>query len=78
MLSAYCSSVYTVDNHSLPPHHQNVTPLTLDLMFTPNIVLRILIKLNTKSAQGPDGVPLIFLNGIHVLSRPFSLISLPI
>ena len=61
MLSAYFSSVYTVDNHSLPPHHQNVTPFTLDLMFTPNIVLRKLIKLNTKAEGGPDGVPPIFL-----------------
>ena len=75
MLSAYFSSIFTADNHSLPPHQQNVTPLTLDLMFTPNIVLRKLIKLNTKSAGGYDDVPPIFLKQCaHVLSHSLAFL----
>ena len=54
MLSAYFSSVFAADNHSLPLPYQNATPLTLDLLFTPNIVLSKLIKLNTESVGGPD------------------------
>ena len=62
MFSAYVSSVYTADNHSLPLPHQN-------------IVLRKLIKLNTKSAGGPDGVPLIYLKRYaHVLSHSLAFL----
>ena len=44
-------------------------------MFTPNIVLRKLIKLNTKSAGGPDGVPPIFLKRCaHVLSHSLAFL----
>ena len=44
-------------------------------MFTPNIVLRKLIKLNTKSAGGPDGVPLIFLKRCaHVRSHSLAFL----
>ena len=60
LLNSYFQSVFTADDGLLPPFPSRVPPGSpglSDADITPAIVLKILRKLKTNSAAGPDGLP---------------------
>ena len=65
LLNSYFQSVFTADDGLLPPFPSRVPPGSpglSDVDITPAIVLKILRKLKTNSAAGPDGLPSILFS----------------
>ena len=61
LLNDYFQSVFTQDDGSLPQFtKRTLSPDICDVNITPTIVSKIIHKLKTNSAAGPDGLPPIF------------------
>ena len=77
LLNSYFKSVFTKDNGSLSPFPSRLTneDFISDISTSPEIIFRILKKLKTNSAAGPDGLPPIFYHHTAPsLSFPLSII----
>ena len=65
LLSDYFASVYTVDDGSTPPFQSRLPPDAMginDIPISPSLIKKILGKLKTNSAAGPDNLPPIFFH----------------
>ena len=63
LLSEYFSSVYTTDNGILPHFPKRIppgSPVINDITITPTLIYKLLSKLKSNSAAGPDKIPPIF------------------
>ena len=78
LLNEYFQSVFTSDNGSNPNFTPRIQPTNngiSDIEITPAITCRVLVKLKTNSAAGPDGLPPIFFNyTAQSLSFPLSIL----
>ena len=76
LLNQYFESIFTHDNGITPPFPfriGNNNPGISDITITPAIIKRILTKLKTNSAAGPDGLPPIFFHHTsQTMSYPLS------
>lgn len=76
LLSQFFQSQFTTDNHQLPSivsHTSN--PSISNISFSPTLVTRIINKLNSRSAGGPDGIPpAFFKNTCSAVSHPLAFI----
>ena len=77
LLNSYFKSVFTQDDGSLPtfaPRRSDDTCIS-DIQISPDIIYRILKKLKTNSAAGPDGLPPIFYHHTaQTLAFPLSIL----
>jgi len=65
LLNKYFESVFTKDDGIVPPFPSRIPPNNpgiSDVTITPHIINKILIKLKTNSAAGPDCLPPIFFH----------------
>ena len=79
LLNSYFQSVFTKDNTILPDFPSRFPPnqpeVLDDIIITPAIILKILQKLKTNSAAGPDRLPPIFYkNTSQLISYPLAIL----
>ena len=78
ILSEYLASVYTIDNGITPPFQSRLSPDTIGINDIPISSLRvkkILSKLKSNSAAGPDQLPPIFYrNTASAIDFPLSVL----
>ena len=62
LLQQVFSSCYVLDNGSMPSTTRDVPSPCLDnVLFSTNLVMRAIKKLNIHKKDGPDGIPSIYL-----------------
>lgn len=65
LLSDHFNSNFTYDNGLLPTSVHSNDKLTLpglsNIIFSPNLVRKVITKLKSNSSGGPDGIPPVFI-----------------
>ena len=72
LLSRYFKSVFTADDDKVHDVKSHIDPddALSSVVFNPQCVLRILLKLNVNSSGGPDGIKPILLKNIASACNP--------